>query len=53
MSTYVCPYCGAEDSTRCDKAAEMRLADRDPRPRELAQMRAVGCRVAHYIDIRS
>lgn len=51
MNSYTCPYCGADDSTRCDM-----LPEDDPRKKEpytekqMARARGVGCRVIHYID---
>jgi hypothetical protein len=50
MSTsYVCPRCGAQDSTRCDflRASDDRYGYPKSHEREA---REAGCRVMHYHD---
>jgi hypothetical protein len=48
---YDCPHCGAYDSTRCEKLVPV---DVKPYSRQDFQAaRDVGCRVAHYVDLRA
>lgn len=47
---YDCPFCGAYDSTHCEKLRPLDYGEHTEKQLEAA--RAVGCRVAYYTDKR-
>lgn len=59
MSSYTCPFCGADDSTHCEKlpVLPVQIPGKKARfrytPGEMSSAREVGCRVAHYVDDKS
>jgi transcription elongation factor Elf1 len=50
---YTCPFCGAEDSTRCDLLPVPNPPHEAYTDEELEAAREEGCRVARYVDKRT
>jgi hypothetical protein len=50
---YTCPFCGADDSTRCELLPVPDPPHEAYTDEELESAREEGCRVAFYVDKKS